>query len=129
MTPSADRAENLNGPVPIGATALSPGLSVSRYFGDRMPKYWRQIWSRNAGYGSLMLTTTVRGSGASIDVSGPRSDTIPAALVAGSRIRSSVRLTALESSATPSWNFTSSRRVKVNLRASSSTDHFVARAG
>src|SRR3981081_1957361 len=129
MTPSGERLENLKGPEPIGVVALSPGLSVSRYFGDRIPKYGRQICSRNGGYGSVSVTTTVRGSGASMLLIGPSNETTPAALVAGSRMRFSVRLTSDPSSIAPSWNLTSSRSVKVNFRASSSTLHFVASAG
>src|SRR5215813_14697242 len=86
ITPSADRPANLNGPDPTGAVALSPGFSVSRYLLDITPKYGRQIWSSSGGYGSLKVTTNVRGSGVWIWSSGPSSDTTPAALVAGSTI-------------------------------------------
>ena len=47
-TPSGDLPANMNGPEPTGSVATSPGLSVARYFGERTPKKYRQIWSMNA---------------------------------------------------------------------------------
>src|SRR5258708_6243037 len=80
-----------------------------------MPKYGRLIWVRNKGYGSLNVTTTVFGSGASTLSIGPNRLAAVMAFVAGSRSRSQRRLTALESSAVPSWNFTPLRMMNARL--------------
>src|SRR5438105_8395516 len=114
----------MNGPDPTGSAATSPGLSVVRYLGDRMPKKYRQICSMNAGYGCLKLNTTVRSSGVVILSIGPTSETTAPALVWGSRMRSNEPFTAAELSVLPSGNLTPSRSVTVNVFDQSVLVHF-----
>jgi len=83
----------------------------------------------NAGYGCLKLKTTVLSSGVVILSIGPTSDTTAPAFVLGSRIRSKDPLTAAEVSVLPSWNFTPSRRVNVNVFEESVIVHLEASAG
>ena len=77
----------------------------------------------------MKLKTTVLSSGVVILSIGPTSETTAPAFVFGSRIRSNEPLTAAEVSALPSWNFTPSRSVKVNVFDESVIVHFAASAG
>ena len=72
---------------------------------------------------------TVLSSGAVIVSTGPMIETTAPAFVFGSRIRSNDIFTAWDVRRVPSWNFTPSRRVKVNFFDESSITHFVASAG
>ena len=77
----------------------------------------------------MYVITTVRGSGAVIASTAPKSAATPGALVRGSSMRSQVRFTAVESRGVPSWKRTSSRNVNVYRFALSSICHFVASSG
>ena len=83
----------------------------------------------NAGYGCLKLNTTVLSSGVVILSMGPTSETTAPAFVFGSRIRSNDPFTAADVSVLPSWNFTPSRRLNVNVFEESAIVHFDASAG
>ena len=101
--------------MPTGAVAGSPGLSVSRYFGESGPNHDRQSASKNRGFGCLNVTTRVRASGAVMVFTGPRSAPVLAAFVTGSRMRSRLRFIDAASKGVPSWNFTPSRSANVNF--------------
>ncbi|MCY1305388.1 hypothetical protein D9M70_551930 [compost metagenome] len=81
---------------------------------------------RSNGCGSESTKTTFSGSGVSMDETGPQMKDAPPPIFL---VRSIEPFTACEVSRLPSWNFTPSRRVKVQVLPSALTAQDVASRG
>ncbi len=101
-------ASNLNGPVPIGLVAV-----VGALFGSRITAVFSPIRNRKLPSALLRTTITVCGSGVSMRLMLSNTAFLALLVEPGALARSKLNLTSLASNASPSWNLTPFRSLKV----------------